>query len=66
LITVCGGATSQAMIDALGIDRLTLLREIEPGIGLCRAHTGHMLAIKNGAFGKVDALTNHFSPAPLD
>ena len=66
LITVCGGATSQAMIDALGIDRLTLLREIEPGIGLCRAHTGHILAIKNGAFGKVDALTNHFSPAPLD
>ena len=62
LITVCGGATSQAMIDALGIDRLTLLREIEPGIGLCRAHTGHMLAIKNGAFGKVDALTNHFCP----
>jgi uncharacterized protein YgbK (DUF1537 family) len=66
LITVCGGATSQAMIDALGIDRLTLLREIEPGIGLCRAHTGHMLAIKNGAFGKVDALTNHFAPAPPD
>ncbi|MDE0920270.1 MAG: hypothetical protein OSA08_09265 [Arenicellales bacterium] len=61
LITVCGGATSQAMIDALGIDRLTLLREIEPGIGLCRAHTGHMLAIKNGAFGKVDALTNLFA-----
>jgi uncharacterized protein YgbK (DUF1537 family) len=66
LITVCGGATSQGMIDALGINRLTLLREIEPGIGLCRTHTGHMLAIKNGAFGKVDALTNHFSPAPLD
>ena len=64
LITVCGGATSQAMIDALGIDRLTLLREIEPGIGLCQAHTGHMLAIKNGAFGKVDALTNLFAPAP--
>ena len=61
LITVCGGATSQAMVDALGIDRLTLLREIEPGIGLCRAHTGHMLAIKNGAFGKVDALTNLFA-----
>ena len=61
LITVCGGATSQAMMDALGIDRLTLLREIEPGIGLCRAHTGHMLAIKNGAFGKVDALTSLFA-----
>jgi uncharacterized protein YgbK (DUF1537 family) len=54
------------MIDALGINRLTLLREIEPGIGFCRTHTGHMLAIKNGAFGRVDALTNHFSPAPPD
>ena len=66
LITVCGGATSQALIDALGIDRLDLLREIEPGIGLCRAHTGHMLVIKNGAFGKVDALTNLFDPVTLD
>ena len=66
LITVCGGATSQALIDALGIDQLALLREIEPGIGLCRAHTGHMLVIKNGAFGKVDALTNLFAPAALD
>ena len=66
LITVCGGATSQALIDALGIDRLALLREIEPGIGLCRAHTGHMLVIKNGAFGKVDALTNLFAPVALD
>ena len=65
LITVCGGATSQALIDALGIDRLDLLREIEPGIGLCRAHTGHMLVIKNGAFGKVDALTNLFAPVTL-
>ncbi|MEE2803009.1 MAG: four-carbon acid sugar kinase family protein [Pseudomonadota bacterium] len=57
LLIICGGATSQAMIDALHIDRLELLQEIEPGIGLCRSNAGQLLITKNGAFGKVDALT---------
>jgi uncharacterized protein YgbK (DUF1537 family) len=53
-VVMTGGATAEAMLDALGVDRLELMGEALPGMPCCRAG-GQILVTKSGGFGAPDA-----------
>jgi uncharacterized protein YgbK (DUF1537 family) len=52
VLVLSGGHTAQAVLDRLGVARLELLAELEPGVVLSRA-PGHpwLIVTKAGAFG---------------
>lgn len=55
-LVLCGGATSQAVLERLGVRRLDVQAELCPGMGLATSDEGYVIVTKNGAFGPVDAL----------
>ena len=64
-LIVAGGETSGAVVQALGIDRLRIGPQIEPGIPWCAAKladgTNMHLALKSGNFGAPDFFTAAFA-----
>ena len=57
-LVVAGGETSGAVVSALGIDRLEIGPEIDPGVPVVAArHLPLALALKSGNFGAVDFFT---------
>ena len=65
-LVVAGGETSGAVVQALGVERLRIGPQIDPGVPWCAAHspaaggTIH-LALKSGNFGTPDFFTKAFS-----
>ena len=55
-LVIAGGETSGAIIDALGVKRLTVAPFTSPGIGLCATATPKPLSLrlKSGKLGAVD------------
>jgi uncharacterized protein YgbK (DUF1537 family) len=49
-LVLSGGATAEAVLDAMGIHRFTLLGECMPGLGVAFAG-GHCIVAKSGGFG---------------
>lgn len=49
-----GGETSGAVVSGLGLSRLEIGPEIDPGVPMIRAHDSLVLALKSGNFGAVD------------
>ena len=49
-----GGATAEAVLDALGLDVLTVAGEAQPGLAYCEAE-GQAIVTKSGGFGAPDA-----------
>lgn len=64
-LVIAGGETSGACVQALGIERLRIGPQIDPGIPWCHAHrtTGDTLhlALKSGNFGATDFFTRSLS-----
>ena len=65
-LVVAGGETSGAVVQALGVDKLRIGPQIDPGVPWCAAtspvadgETIH-LALKSGNFGAVDFFTSAF------
>ncbi len=54
-LVLSGGATAEACLDALGLDRLALRGEILPGLPLSGAE-GRAIVTKSGGFGDPDCL----------
>lgn len=54
-LVLTGGATAEACLDALGIDVLELLGDIQPGLPLSRGG-GRLIVTKSGGFGDAGAL----------
>ena len=54
-VVLSGGATAEAMLDALGVDVLTVEGEALPGMPLSRAG-GQAIVTKSGGFGDAGAL----------
>jgi uncharacterized protein YgbK (DUF1537 family) len=51
-VVLTGGETARAVIDALGVEHMTVLGEVEPGVVLSRfSGDGPALVTKAGAFG---------------
>lgn len=65
MLVLSGGHTAQVVLDRLGVVRLELLAELEPGVVLSRA-PGHpwRIVTKAGAFGDEGALLRLLHPAP--
>ena len=69
-LVVAGGETSGACVQALGIERLQIGMQIDPGVPWCHAacpatgDAGLHLALKSGNFGSVDFFSNAFARAP--
>ena len=68
LLVVAGGETSGACVRALGIQRLRIGTQIDPGVPWCHAEIGHAgdgmrLALKSGNFGGVDFFERAFAIA---
>lgn len=66
-LVVAGGETSGAVVGALGVRRLTIGPEIDPGVPWTYAEgTGEpmRLALKSGNFGGRDFFLQAFEPAP--
>ena len=68
-LVVAGGETSGACVQALGIERLRIGPQIDPGVPWCHAEAqGLHLALKSGNFGGADFFTRAFQvidgPAP--
>ena len=64
-LVVAGGETSGACVQALGIERLRIGRQIDPGVPWCHAAPasapdGLQLALKSGNFGGVDFFSRAF------
>jgi len=65
-LVVAGGETSGAVVQALGVERLRIGPQIDPGVPWCAAHspvasaTVH-LALKSGNFGAPDFFTKAFA-----
>jgi uncharacterized protein YgbK (DUF1537 family) len=60
-LVLSGGATARAVLDALGIDHLDLVAELEPGIAVARAGHGSRglnVVLKAGGFGTAQTLAN--------
>jgi uncharacterized protein YgbK (DUF1537 family) len=59
-LVATGGETARSLLGALGVDRLRLAREVEPGVVLGFAEAPHSLAVvtKAGAFGVPGTLVN--------
>ncbi len=67
-LVVAGGETSGACVQALGIRRLRIGTQIDPGVPWCHAETGRAgdgmhLALKSGNFGGVDFFERAFRVA---
>jgi uncharacterized protein YgbK (DUF1537 family) len=67
-LVVAGGETSGACVQALGVERLRIGRQIDPGVPWChatpaRARDGLQLALKSGNFGGVDFFAHAFAVA---
>ena len=65
-LVVAGGETSGACVQALGVERLRIGRQIDPGVPWCHAAPplapdGLQLALKSGNFGGVDFFGRAFS-----
>jgi len=68
-LVVAGGETSGACVQALGVGRLRIGSQIDPGVPWCHAAPavapdGLQLALKSGNFGGVDFFTRAFALAP--
>lgn len=65
-LIVAGGETSGACVQALGIDRMQIGPQIDPGVPWCYAHSpaasgdGMHLALKSGNFGSDDFFIKAF------
>ncbi|CAD7033784.1 four-carbon acid sugar kinase family protein [Pseudorhizobium endolithicum] len=55
-LLLSGGATAEAVLEEMGIDRFRLLGECLPGLGLAHAQ-GHCIITKSGGFGGPDTLS---------
>ncbi|MGN6742194.1 MAG: nucleotide-binding domain containing protein, partial [Amnibacterium sp.] len=56
-LVLTGGETARAVLDALGVGRLDVVRELEPGVVLSRAPGLPVLLVtKAGAFGDAGSL----------
>ena len=53
-LLTAGGETSGAVVEALGIERLEIGPEIDPGVPALRASDTLVIALKSGNFGAVD------------
>jgi uncharacterized protein YgbK (DUF1537 family) len=67
-LVVAGGETSGACVQALGVERLRIGRQIDPGVPWCHAAPalapdGLQIALKSGNFGGVDFFTRAFAVA---
>jgi len=67
-LVVAGGETSGACVQALGVERLRIGRQIDPGVPWCHATPagapdGLQLALKSGNFGGVDFFARAFAAA---
>lgn len=67
-LVVAGGETSGACVQALGVGRLRIGRQIDPGVPWCHAAPalapdGIHLALKSGNFGAVDFFARAFAVA---
>jgi uncharacterized protein YgbK (DUF1537 family) len=65
-LVVAGGETAGAVVQALGIDRLRIGPQIDPGVPWCAAHSPvagatMRLALKSGNFGTPDFFTKAFA-----
>jgi 3-dehydrotetronate 4-kinase len=66
-LVVAGGETSGACVQALGIERMRIGPQIDPGVPWCHAdseaapETGLHIALKSGNFGTDDFFTKAFS-----
>ncbi|HSC63441.1 MAG TPA: 3-oxo-tetronate kinase [Caldimonas sp.] len=65
-LVVAGGETSGACVQALGVERLRIGGQIDPGVPWCHAapalaSDGLQLALKSGNFGGVDFFTRAFA-----
>ena len=61
LLVLSGGATAQAILEALGIAVLTVLGEAQPGLPIARARDLTVVT-KSGGFGAPDCLSRLLSP----
>ncbi|MEO7336654.1 MAG: 3-oxo-tetronate kinase [Caldimonas sp.] len=70
-LVVAGGETSGACVQALGIDRLRIGAQIDPGVPWCHAaspaapQAGLHIALKSGNFGGPDFFTMAFDLVPV-
>jgi uncharacterized protein YgbK (DUF1537 family) len=67
-VVVAGGETSGACVQALGVRRLRIGTQIDPGVPWCHAEIGNVgeglhLALKSGNFGGVDFFERAFAVA---
>ena len=63
-LVVAGGETSGAVVQALGVDKLRIGPQIDPGVPWCAASVGGSvmhLALKSGNFGAPDFFTKAFA-----
>src|SRR5690606_7546044 len=61
-LVVAGGETSGACVQALGLTRLRIGPQIDPGVPWCLAEErGLQLALKSGNFGATDFFTKAFA-----
>ena len=66
-LVVAGGETAGACVQALGIDRLRIGAQIDPGVPWCHAAAhatggdGLHIALKSGNFGSEDFFTKAFT-----
>jgi 3-dehydrotetronate 4-kinase len=66
-LVVAGGETSGACVQALGIRRLRIGAQIDPGVPWCHdARLGLHLALKSGNFGGVDFFHRAFTQLAQD
>jgi len=67
-LVIAGGETSGACVQALGVERLRIGRQVDPGVPWCHAapasaRDGLQLALKSGNFGGVDFFARAFKVA---
>jgi uncharacterized protein YgbK (DUF1537 family) len=65
-LVIAGGETSGACVQALGVERLRIGRQIDPGVPWCHAAPaaapdGLQLALKSGNFGGIDFFARAFT-----
>jgi uncharacterized protein YgbK (DUF1537 family) len=57
-LMLTGGQTARTVLDALGIDRLTVVDEIHHGAVLLRASDGRQIVIRPGSFGDLSSFVD--------
>jgi uncharacterized protein YgbK (DUF1537 family) len=55
-VVATGGDTARALLEALGVERLEVLGELEPGVVATRTPGGAIFVTKSGSFGDDDTL----------